>query len=460
MRRVCGAKIMHIIETQHKRVPWRWVVLIVLLGIPNIIPLFASGSLTFSMKKFIDSPAVINGLSSLDFLFKVLVSATCLYLSDRIWTRRGRRTPFIIAAWICMAVCFFFIPLAGGAWTLVPLVVLLLVATDVGATFQSLQMEIIPPDQRGRFSAMWQIVFQLLILLFGVVVGGRFDATLHRGDAVVRGEQTIYWLAALFLVIGIVFVWFFIRERRPTEAPPDHGAGIKGVFGNLLGERRLWPVYLLAFSQTLITTGLGAIDPLLMTEQWGYTKQDLGTNCFVGGMINLCILPFIAYFADRMNRIKMFVGGVVCALVLQIAYYVFVQFVLPDHRPTLVHIIIFGEAMSICGLFANTAFLPMLFDYIPRNQMGTAQAGLNFVNSITRLLTLNGVGLWVAYYARLFLPAGKYDYFSAYLFIIILNLVGCGLILHFVRQIRRGVIQPLGKIEFRPVENGGNGGRS
>lgn len=444
---------MLIIETQHKRIPWRWVVLVVLLGIPNVIPIFVAGSLTFSMKKFIDSPAIINGLSSLDFLFNLLVGATCLYLSDRIWTRRGRRTPFVMAAWFCMAVCFFFIPLAGGIWTLAPLIVLMLVAADVGTTFQSLQMEIIPPDQRGRFSAMWQIVFQLLILLFGVVVGGRFDESMHRGESVVRGEQTIYWLAALFLMIGIVFVWFFIRERRPLEAPPNHRQGIKGVFENLIADRGLWPVYLLAFSQTLMTTGLGAIDPLLMTEQWGYSKQDLGTNSFVGGIINLCILPFIAYFADRMNRIKMFVGGVVGALILQIGYYVFVKFILPDHRPTLVHIITFGEAMSICGLFANTAFLPLLFDYIPRGRMGTAQAGLSFVNSVTRLLTINGVGLWVANYARLFLPPGKYDYFSAYLFMILLNMIGCGLILYFVRQVRRGVIQPLGQLEFIPADD-------
>lgn len=445
---------MHVIETQHKKIPWRWVMLVLMLGIPAVIPVFAQNSLTFTLKKFIDSPAAINGIGSLDFVFNIVVAATCLYLSDRIWTRRGRRIPFVVTAWILMAICFIFIPLASSIWMLVPLVVLLLVATDVGTTFQSLQMELIPPEQRGRFSAMWQIVFQLLILFFGLVLGGRFDEVSRQGDLQVTGEQAVYWTAALFLILGVIFIWFFVHERKPLEPPPpDHGGGIKGVLGNLFAEKKLWPIYLVAFSQVLISTGLGAIDPLLMTEQWGYSKQELGTNSFVGGMINLAILPFIAWYADRMDRIKMFAFGICGSLVFQISYYLFVQFYLSDHRPSLAQIIFFGELMSICSLFTNTAFLPLLFDYIPRSQMGTAQAGLSFVSSLTRLLTLNGVGLWVSYYSRLFVEPGKYDYFSAYLFLILMSFLGVCFFYYFSRQVRRGVIKPLGRLDFTAVED-------
>ena len=87
---------MHLIETQHKRIPWRWVVLLVIMQQVRILALFASGSMTFTMRKYIESPLVINSVSSLDVLFNLLVAAPCLYYSDRIWTRFGRRLPFVL----------------------------------------------------------------------------------------------------------------------------------------------------------------------------------------------------------------------------------------------------------------------------------------------------------------------------------------------------------------------------
>ncbi|MBC7980151.1 MAG: hypothetical protein H7Y36_06270, partial [Armatimonadetes bacterium] len=85
---------MFIIETQHEKIPWRWVVILMIMSQARVFALFASMSMTFTMRKFIDSPAIINSVSSLDVLFNLLIAAPCLYFSDRIWTKRGRRLPF------------------------------------------------------------------------------------------------------------------------------------------------------------------------------------------------------------------------------------------------------------------------------------------------------------------------------------------------------------------------------
>jgi MFS family permease len=440
------------IETQHGHISWRWLLLVGILTLGATAGFLASGSMIFTMRLFIDSPAVINSISSLDVLFNVLVAATCLYLSDRIWTRFGRRIPFLVVAWTGMALCLFFLPLAGNVWTMGLVVVGWLIFVDVSSVSQTLQMEIVPPHQRGRFSALNQWLFQLLIIFLSLAINGRFDDTVHRGDTVVGGDKFIYWMGAACLAACVLFTVFFIRERRPTEPPPpSHGGGWKGVIGNLFAEKTLWPIYLLAFCQVLIETGLGAIDPLLITEQWGYSKQDIGTNIFVGGMINLFLIPIIGYLVDRMDRMTMFALGVGGGLVLQIGYYVFIQFMLPDRRPEIFHMIVFGQLISIAGLFKNTAFLPLTFDYIPRDQMGTAQAGLNFVRSITRLITLNGIGFWVVFYSSLFMPEGTYDYFSGYLFMILMNVIGCAFLAYFMVQAKRGKILPLGRTGFQPV---------
>ena len=295
--------------------------------------------------------------------------------------------------------------------------------------------------------------FNANIMLSAVVISGRFDDVVHSLGFRLRGEELIYWWGATCLVFCTVVLALFVRERRPVAPPPkDLGGGFKGAFRSIFAERSLWPVYLLVFSTILMQTGLGAIDPLLMTEQWGYSKQDMGTNIFVGGLINLFIaIPLIGVLTDKMDRLHMFAIGVTGTLIAQIAYYVFVQFILPDQRPSIAQMILFGQTLSMVGQFSGIALQPLIYDYIPRDRLGTAQAGLNFVRSVTRLITLNGIGLWVATYSKWFMPEGTYDYFSGYLFMILMNALGCGFLLYFALQVRRGLIVPHGRLGFQPV---------
>lgn len=451
---------MPFIETQHKRIPWRWVILIQFMSSARLLALFASGSMTFTMRKYIESPIIINSVSSLDVLFNLLIAAPCLYYSDRIWTKHGRRLPFVLVSFLVLGIVILLLPLAGSAVPMAVLVVMWLIFWDVGSTFDVLMMEIIPPGQRGRASAMGAWFFQIIIILSSIVISGRFDDVVHSAGATLRGEELIYWWGAVCMFFCVIFMFLFVREVKPVGPPPvDHGGGLKGAFANIFAEKTLWPVYLLVFSTVLMSTGLGAIDPLLMTEQWGYSKQDMGTNIFVGGMINLVlVIPLIGFFADKMDRLRLFAIGVGGALFGQIGYYLYVQFMLPDQRPSIGTMILFGQFMSIFGQFAGIAIQPLIFDYIPRTKMGTAQAGLNFVRSVTRLITLNGIGIWVAYYSKWFMPEGKFDYFSGYLFMILMNILGCGFLVYFGLQVKRGKILPLGRTGFEPVEDSVDGG--
>ena len=441
---------MFVIESQHKKIPWRWIILLNIISSARILVLFASGSMIFTMKKFIDSPAIINSISSLDILFNLLIAAPCLYYSDRIWTRFGRRKPFIVVSFFMLAVVLLLLPLAATAIPMGVIVVLWLIFWDVGATFDALCMEIVPPEQRGRSSAIGAWMFNGIIILSSVVISGRFDDVFQSAGITLSGEALIYWWGVACAIFCTIMVIFFIRERKPTGPPPtDHGGGVKGAMKSLFAEKALWPVYLLAFSVVLMQTGLGAIDPLLMTEQWGYSKQDMGTNIFVGGMINMFIvIPLIGIFADKINRLKMFGFGVAGSLFFQILYYVYIQFVLPDRRPSIAEMIFFGQLMSMVGQLSGIALQPLIFEYIPRDQMGTAQAGLNFVRSVTRMLTLNGIGIWVTMYSKWFMPEGTYDYFSGYLFMILMNIIGCCFLVYFGRQVRRGIIKPVGATDF------------
>ncbi len=438
------------IETQHKTVPWRWVVLFAFLAQSHAFILAASGMMTFTLRKYIENPALISSVSSLDVLFNVLIAAPCFYFSDRIWTRFGRRLPFVLTAWAGLAICMFLLPLAVGAVPVAVLVVLWLVFWDVGSTFAMLQMELVPPQQRGRAQAISNWFGNLGNMVVVVVLAGRFDDVVHFAGFTLHGERLIYWFGVFCVLFCIVFTVLFVRERRPTEPPPpDEGGGLVGVFRSVFGQRALWPVYLLALASMLMESDIGPLGNLLFTEQWGYSKQDMGTNVLAGGLLNMVlIIPLVGLVADRFSRLTLFAigtGGILC---LQIAFFVFVQFILPDQRPTIGHMILFGQLMSTCGQIAGVAFLPLTYDFIPRNRMGTAQAGLNILRSFTRLITLNGVALWVTFYAWAFLPEGQYDYFIGHLFTIASGCVGIGIVFYFSRQVRRGRFRPVGREEF------------
>lgn len=56
------------------------------------------------------------------------------------------------------------------------------------------------------------------------------------------------------------------------------------------------------------------------------------------------------------------------------------------------------------GILLGMVYFPMVYDYIPRNEMGTFSAGSSIVERIIGVVTLNGVGLFVSFYSHLFLP--------------------------------------------------------
>jgi hypothetical protein len=152
------------------------------------------------------------------------------------------------------------------------------------------------------------------------------------------------------------------------------------------------------------SAGLGPLSKLVYTEQWGYTKQEMGENVALGGLLNLVIIAGVTIFANRLNRMRTYQTLIILELLAYAIYYSYVEFVLPDKRPTLFEILLFGELISVFAILTNVAFIPLVYDYVRRNLMGTYIAGSTLVMRLSILATINGVGLFVWGYASLFQP--------------------------------------------------------
>jgi hypothetical protein len=270
---------------------------------------------------------------------------------------------------------------------------------------EPLKQEIIPPQERGWATGAMTWCSNLATLIFYFVMLGRFDDVSYLDGFPIRGESLIYWSASLFLAIFLLLIVLGIRETEQQSTLRGQRLTVRNFLGGLM-DRELWPVYLLVFGNACLNfyAGLGALSNLLYTVQWNYTKQEMGVNVAVGGVLNLFIIGLLTTFADKLNRMRAYQTALVLSLVANIAYYGYVEFILPDKRPTLVEIIVFGESISILSILVGLLYLPLVYDYVRRNLMGTFNAGSTIVNRIATLVTLNGVGLFVTFYAQIFQP--------------------------------------------------------
>jgi Na+/melibiose symporter-like transporter len=395
------------IITCKKQIPPRWIAFTILPWASFSLNYGVVGAaFVFSLKKFVENPAGLSFILSLPGFLAIIVAPLANFLSDRIWTRFGRRKPFVLTATIGMIVALVAMPLAPNFWTLVAAYVLYHISDGLASPRDPLKQEIVPPHERGRATGAMTWCQNIATVAFYSVMLGRFDDVRFFAGVPLHGEKVIYWSAALLLTTMLLLIALGIKEvdqKSPLQGQP---LSIRNFVGGLF-DRELWPIYILVFSFGLLNffSGFGTLlSTLLYIDQWNYTKQEMGVNVAIGGIVNIFIIGLLTMFADRLPRLKAFQTIVILSLAWNAFYYCYVKFILPDQRPSLVEIIIFGEVLSILCILLGLIYLPLTYDYVRRNKMGTFAAGAQIVMRGTNLFTLNCGGLFVWAYASLFLP--------------------------------------------------------
>lgn len=392
------------ILTCKKRIPAHWIAFAVL---PLAASTFKEGvmgtALIFSLKKFVDNPAGLTLILSLPWFISLFTAPVCNFLSDRIWTRFGRRKPFVATSSTATLLLILLMPLMPNLWALIAVYMVHGLFADVGSPLEPLKQEIVPPQQRGRAAAGMTWCSNIANITFYSVALGRFDDVVFMAGFPLSGEKAIYWTSCLMSLVIVMLITLGIREVNQHSALCGERFSLRNFVRGVL-DSNLWPVYVLIFGSAMMGAGLGPLGNLLYTEQWGYSKQLMGTNIAIGGVLNIFLIILLGIFADKLNRIRAYQTLICISIVLNVLYYCYVKFVLLDHRPTLVEMVIFGETMTIVYVLTGLVYMPMVYDFIRRNQMGTYSAGAGMVNRLTGIFTVNGVGLFVWGYAVLFQP--------------------------------------------------------
>lgn len=410
--------------TRKNVVPWSWVLF---ASFPFAIMLFAGAipgmGFTFTLKKFIDNPALITFILSIGLPLMMVVGPTVNYLSDRLWTRFGRRKIFMIASAVAKVAAIMSMPFAPNLPVLIGCLVLFYFGNALNTTTQPLSNEIIPIPQRGRASSLQYIILTVGNIVFYTFLIGRFDDARFMGPLTrllnpITGEVLLYAVYALIVLALMLMTALGIKEMLPPHRATMQEVRVNGRFSLRryvryffvdVFDRQWLALYMLLFANAMYGLGLGAMTPLLYTEQWGYSKQAMGLNVAIGAVI---LIPFAAvagWFLDKCSKMKLYQICILVVCVIKVAYWVFVEFILPDHRPTLWQIILFGELMAIVGTLSGVAMMPLYYEYVPRDKMGTAAAGMSLMSNLFGFLCANLTGLWVTGYSYVFCPHAGYE---------------------------------------------------
>ena len=389
------------------RIPFLWILFAALPWSAGMFKYMAMGNaFIFSLKKFVDNPAGLTLIMSLPGICSFLLRPFINYMSDRIWTRFGRRKPFVVTAWMISILCIGLMPLMPNFWLLLVAFLIYNACNDLGdGPMETLKQEVVPPRQRGTSTAVGTWIFNFAILTFNLVAIGRFDDYKFMAGVPFTGEQSIYWSTCAAMAMMLLLIMLGIRELEQHSKVRGERFSL-GKFFRAILNRNLWPVYLLITGWGIFNTGLGPMSALIYTDQWQFTKQEMGYNFVIGGVLNVFLIAIIGIFADKLPRMKAYQILMVLSIVINFSFYFYVNQVLYDRTPTLVELVVFGETLSVIGILLGMIYTPLVYDYVPRNELGTYAAGAAFTGSLTGFITLNGVGLFIWAYAAFFLPPG------------------------------------------------------
>lgn len=443
------------IITRQKHVPWMWIVLLTATsGVAALVDTVSGSALTFTMRKFTSDPALITFLGSINIAFNFLVAPYASWKSDRIWTRWGRRKPFMLAGMSILVLALIAAPFAPSLWALTVTIILYQFAMDLGYTgpWSPLLYETVPLHQRGRMSVIKHIMGVGVRLLYNWVLIRQFDSIYHlklgMGVLTITGEQALYFTTAGLVVAALLHLALNVREVKPDPLPAPERFSPRKYLHDVFSERQFVMLYVLLFCLVAIYAGLGQLGPLLITEQFGYTKSVMGKIATVSVLVDLCVaMPLAAFLADRFDRFRTFQVGLFLSTVHPLLWWCFIKYMAPGQIPTPLQIVVAGSSISALHAAASVCLEPYFFDLVPRNKMGALNSGFLFVRGIMSMIVANGVGLWVKYYSKWFAPPGKVDYTSGYLYVVLIGLLGCVVSVYFSIQRRKGNIIEYGRMD-------------
>ena len=277
-------------------------------------------------------------------------------MSDRTWTRFGRRMPFLLVSIPVAAVFFALVPYAG-AYSLAAVIPVIIVMNIAMAAFRAptiaLMPDLTPSEYRSRANGIVNLMGGLgaLIFYFGFTAIMGVSAAFVAGGAIM-----IIVLAVLLSVIREPQDQFEAAEQRP-------GGIVKSLFTILQekeGSTRF--IFFAIFMWFIGWNGVETFFTLYGMDKWGIEESQAA---FYLGFFSLAFLLMAipsGYIATAIGRKKTILGGLVGMCLMLGSFYFATPIVLA------IGFLISG---GVFWALININSYPMVCDMSPVGKLGT-----------------------------------------------------------------------------------------
>jgi Na+/melibiose symporter-like transporter len=323
---------------------------------------------------FTDNGYLIGLLLAVGPLISALVNPAVGRLSDRTWTRFGRRLPYVLFGVPLATLALFAIPSASSYAALLALFLLNALFISIGGVpLLSLIPDMVAPERRGRAMALF------------MVAGGTGAIAIQMSGKLFWESQfeLVYYLTAALAVVCILPPLFFIRESRPRAEDLEAARGRSGgsLRAALASFTRGDPIALFLTSASLRYLGVGiAINyfTLFAVTDLGITVGDAALAIGVTGGVRLALAIPSGRLADRWSRKRLLVAttGAAVAVHLATALAVF----------DLTGLYLVLLAGAVVGTLDMIVSGPLFMDLMPADRRGEL-TGINlFLQNVFRAL--------------------------------------------------------------------------
>jgi len=345
----------------------------VLWGIYNAyVPLFLqAGRSDFSTAAGVTGFGLSAGFTgfimTLDNIAALFILPFVGAFSDRIWTRWGRRKPFIATGAPLALLGFIAIPLFLGQSLILFMaaIFLTLFAMDLFRTpVVSLMPDITPSPKRSQANGMINLMGGVGGVLAFAVGGLMFKISV--------GAPFYFGGIAMLIACGIVLL--FIKEPHPESVQPAEGEpGLIGSLKTIVKDKDLSALYFLG-AIFFWFLGYNALEVFFTSFAVNELNVDSGQATFLLAYFSLAIIlfaPICGFVGGKFGRKKTISAGIVAFAIL-LGYGYTINTVLQAKI-----------MLPLCGIawsFILVNSLPMVVDMAPQDRLG-AYTGLYYLSS-------------------------------------------------------------------------------
>ena len=351
------------------------VLLCAIFGGLQLTEEFSNNVLPLALRQFTGDASLIGLVLAIHPFFGFIAQPVVGILGDRIWTRIGRRTFFLVTFAPLAALCVLVMPH-------VPTLGLFVVVVELFQLFLALLWgsdhplitDLVPGPQRTFVKGWMMAAGQLCAFLF---------VKFGIGYAMDRyGAAVVYRIAAAAQVVLIGVCALMLKETRVTPAPRPR-LTVRRYVNDLLGDRILRRFALLGFVYSIFVNIVLGFAILFAVQTVGISKAQFGAAWSMQALLALvCAIP-LGFFIERLPKQWALVVGFSISLAGCVCGYL-----ARDAGSFYAIALLFGFGY----LVVEVTIKPFFSEYLPPDITGQLTGAYNICYATGRIVALIGAG--------------------------------------------------------------------